>query len=209
MKGEPTTKALIVVDLQNDFVDGSLPVPDAASIIPVVNRIRQAFDIVVFTKDWHPADHCSFASNHPGGKPFDQADPNGLPLILWPVHCVQGERGAEFVEGLNTDSGPVFVKGTDPSVESYSDLADGQGKSTGLREFLKSKGVTEVFICGLATDYCVKATALDAVRLGFKTHVIEDAIRGVERRPGDVCKAMREMRTAGVDITTSSAMTTS
>ena len=204
---QPPRKALIVVDLQNDFVNGSLPVPDAASIVPVVNRIRDAFDLVVFTKDWHPANHGSFAVNHPGRNTYDQAELDGLPQTLWPVHCVQGERGAELVAGLNMDNAHIFVKGTDPTIDSYSGFADnGHRKSTGLGEFLKSKEVTDVFVCGLATEYCVKATALDAVQLGFKTHVIEDATRGVNRQPGYVANAMDEMRTAGAVITTSSAV---
>lgn len=180
-------RALIVVDVQKDFVSGSLAVPGAASIIPVINQMRGAFELVVFTKDWHPPGHSSFA--------------------LWPVHCLQGEPGAEFADGLDTRGGAVFVKGTDPATDSYSGFSDNdRRKSTGLEEFLKTQGVTDVFICGLATDYCVKATALDAVRLGFKAHLIEDACRGVNRQPGDVEKALEEMRAQGVATTSSFAL---
>jgi nicotinamidase/pyrazinamidase len=193
--------ALIIVDVQNDFCpDGALPVPQGDSIVEVINRIQPGFDLVVATQDWHPADHGSFAANHPGRRPGEQVDLAGLPQILWPVHCVQGTPGAELHPGLDRSRiARVFPKGTDPSVDSYSGFFDnGRRSSTGLGEYLNQQGVTDVYVCGLATDYCVKATALDAVGLGFKTFLIEDACRGVELQAGDVQRAIEEMRGQGV-----------
>ena len=160
------------------------------------------FPVVVATQDWHPANHGSFAANHPGKKVFEQIDLNGLPQTLWPVHCVQNTLGAAFPAGLKQGRiAKVFQKGTDAGIDSYSGLFDnGHRKSTGLGEWLKQKGVTEVFVCGLATDYCVKFTALDAVQFGFKTFLVEDASRGVNLRPDDVKIAIADMNRAGVVI---------
>jgi len=203
MKLHPPNHVLVVVDLQNDFVTGSLAVRDAAAIVPVINRLRPAFSSAVFTKDWHPANHGSFAANHPGKAVFEQIELAGLPQTLWPVHCVQGTPGAELVAGLDTKVAHVFEKGTDPAIDSYSGFYDNaRRRSTGLGEFLKANGVEELFVCGLATDFCVKATAIDAVQLGFKTHLIEDACRGVELQPGDIARAIEAMRIAGVRIIT-------
>jgi nicotinamidase/pyrazinamidase len=196
-------KALILVDIQNDFLPGgALAVPDGDAVIPVVNQIQSLFPLVVATQDWHPANHGSFAANHPGKHPLDQIDLNGLPQTLWPVHCVQGTPGAEFAPGLNRDRvAKVFQKGTEAGIDSYSGFFDnGHRRGTGLGAWLKEKGATEVYICGLATDYCVKFTALDAAGLGIATHVIEDASRGVNLRPGDVKSAIEEMQQAGVRI---------
>ncbi|HEV2692569.1 MAG TPA: bifunctional nicotinamidase/pyrazinamidase [Verrucomicrobiae bacterium] len=200
-------KALILVDIQNDFLPGgALAVRDGDAIIPTVNRLQAAFPLVVATQDWHPANHGSFAANHPGKSAFTQIDLNGLSQTLWPVHCVQGTPGAELAPGLQRDRiAKIFPKGTDAGIDSYSGLFDnGQRKSTGLGEWLKGQGVTEVFVCGLATDYCVKFTALDAARLGFKTHFIEDASRGVNLQSDDVKNSMAEMRRAGIVINQSS-----
>ncbi|HEV7925956.1 MAG TPA: bifunctional nicotinamidase/pyrazinamidase [Verrucomicrobiae bacterium] len=194
-------KALILVDVQNDFLPGgALPVPDGDAVIPVANRLQGAFPLVVATQDWHPANHGSFAANHPGKKVFEKIDLNGLPQTLWPVHCVQGTSGAELAPGLDRACiARIFPKGTDAGIDSYSGLFDnGHRKSTGLGEWLKARGVTDVFVCGLATDYCVKYTALDALQLGFKTHFIEDASQGVNLQPGDVRNAIAEMNRAGV-----------
>ena len=196
-------KALILVDIQNDFLPGgALAVPDGDAVVPIANKLQNAFPLVVATQDWHPASHGSFAANHSGRKPFEQINLNGLDQTLWPIHCVQGSRGAEFAPGLNRDRiEKVFQKGTDPGIDSYSGIFDnGHRKATGLGEWLKSKGVTDVFICGLATDYCAKFTALDAVSLGFNTHLVEDACRGVNLRPDDVKNAIKEMKRAGVTI---------
>jgi len=199
---------LVLVDLQNDFLlGGVLSVPDGDAVIPVANRLHPHFPLVVATQDWHPPNHGSFASNHPGRKVFEQIELNGLPQTLWPVHCVQGTPGAELAASLHHDKiARVFPKGTDPSIDSYSGLFDnGHRKSTGLGEWLKAQGVTDVFVCGLATDYCVKFTALDAAKAGFKTHLIEDACRGVNLAPDDVKRAIEEMRNAGIAITKSDA----
>jgi nicotinamidase/pyrazinamidase len=199
-------KALILVDLQNDFLPGgALAVPNGDAVIPLANRLQPAFPLVAATQDWHPPDHGSFAANHPGRKVFEQIELNGLPQTLWPAHCVQGTAGADLAPGLERDHiAKVFPKGTDPAIDSYSGFYDnGHRRATGLGDWLKNNGVTEVFLCGLATDYCVKFTALDAVSLGFKTHLIEDACRGVNLNPGDVAQALQEMQTAGVHITQS------
>jgi nicotinamidase/pyrazinamidase len=195
--------ALILVDLQNDFCPGgALPVPEGDSIIALINQIQSKFELVVATQDWHPPDHGSFAANHPGTKIGDVIELNGLQQILWPVHCVQNTRGAEFASSLDRSRiAKVFQKGTDPSIDSYSGFFDnGHRRSTGLGEWLTDRRVTSVHVCGLATDYCVKFTALDARHLGLETSFIEDASRGVELKPGDVTAAIDEMRRAGVRI---------
>jgi nicotinamidase/pyrazinamidase len=170
--------------------------------VPIVNRLLPTFELVVATKDWHPANHGSFAASHAGKKPGDVIELNGLSQILWPVHCVQGTPGAEFVTGFDTlRIRQVFRKGTDPGIDSYSGFFDnGHRKATGLGEYLKARKVEEVFIAGLAADYCVKFTALDAIGLGFKTHLIEDACRGVNLQPDDVAKAISELEHAGVVV---------
>jgi nicotinamidase/pyrazinamidase len=196
-------KALILVDIQNDFLPGgALAVPDGDKIIPLVNKLQPAFPIVVATQDWHPANHGSFAANHPGKKKFEQIELNGLPQTLWPIHCVQNTNGAELAPALNRERiTKVFQKGTDAAIDSYSGLFDnGHRKATGLGEWLNSRGVTDVFICGLATDYCVKFTALDAVQFGFRSHLIEDACRGVNLCPDDVQNVIAEMKSAGVAV---------
>ena len=201
--------ALVIVDMQNDFCPGgALPVPEGDHVIEVVNRIRRRFDLVVATQDWHPAGHGSFAANHPNRQPGEQVELAGLPQILWPVHCVQGTHGAELHPGLDRSQiNRVFHKGTDPHIDSYSGFFDnGRRSSTGLGEYLRAEGVDEVAICGLATDYCVKFTAIDAVGLGFKTHLVEDACRGVELRKGDITEAIGQMRQQGVVVTRSSEM---
>jgi nicotinamidase/pyrazinamidase len=179
-----TMDALILVDIQNDFCPGgSLAVREGDRIVPVVNELQKRFDLVVATKDWHPPGHSSFES-------------------LWPPHCVQNTAGAEFVAGLDTSRiAHTFLKGTDPAVDSYSGFFDNEHKlSTGLGDWLRAQGVTRVTIAGLATDYCVKFTALDALRLGFETTVVADACRGVEVKEGDTERAVEEMRAAGARI---------
>jgi len=196
-------RALILVDIQNDFLPGgALAVPAGDAVVPIANELQAAFPLVVATQDWHPANHGSFAANHPGKNVFEQIDLNGLPQTLWPIHCVQGTAGAELAPGLQRDRiARVFTKGTDSGIDSYSGFFDnGHRKATGLGDWLKGKGVSEVFVCGLATDYCVKFTALDAVSLGFKTHLVEDACRGVNLRPNDVKTSIEEMRRAGVAV---------
>ncbi len=202
-------RALILVDLQNDFCPGgALAVADGDKVVGVANGLLDQFRIVVATQDWHPADHGSFAANHEGKKPGEVIDLHGLDQVLWPVHCVQDSNGAEFVSSLNTDAiTKVFRKGSDPTVDSYSGFYDNDRRnSTGLTEYFLENGVTEVYILGLATDYCVKFTALDAIDDGFETYLIEDACRGVELNEGDVAKAIDEMRDEGVEVIQSSAV---
>ncbi|HEY9722743.1 MAG TPA: bifunctional nicotinamidase/pyrazinamidase [Oscillatoriaceae cyanobacterium] len=202
-------KALILVDIQNDFCPGgALAVNEGDRIVPLVNRLLPHFDLVVATQDWHPAGHGSFASSHAGAKPGTLGELGGLPQVYWPDHCVQGSHGAAFHPEL--DARPIeaiFRKGTDPAIDSYSGFYDnGHKKSTGLAGYLKEKGVDEVYVVGLATDYCVKFTALDAAKLGFRTTVVEDACRGVELQPGDVAKALDALRAAGVKVVPSTAL---
>jgi nicotinamidase/pyrazinamidase len=196
-------KALLVVDIQNDFLPGgALAVPEGEQVIPLANRLLQQFELVVATQDWHSPDHGSFAANHPGKRPGDIIDLNGLRQILWPVHCVQNTPEAAFAASLDTGRFTrIFQKGTDPGIDSYSGFFDnGHRKATGLGDFLKAREVTDVFIAGLTTDYCVRFTSLDAVALGFRVHVILDACRGVNLHPGDVAQAIGEMKQAGVDV---------
>ncbi len=201
-------KALILVDLQNDFLpEGALPIPDGDQIIPLANQIQQRFDLVVATQDWHPSNHASFAASHLGKVPGDVIDLNGLQQTLWPVHCVQNTVGSAFAPDLDTGRvRKIFRKGTDPAIDSYSGFFDdGQRKSTGLDLYLKQAGVTESYVLGLATDYCVKFTALDAHELGFTTYLLADACRGVDLQAGDVAAALHDMTTAGVQIITGDA----
>ena len=203
-------KALLVIDIQNDFMPaGALGVPRGDEVIPLANRLMPRFELVVATQDWHPADHKSFAANHPGRAPGQVIDLDGLKQTLWPVHCVRGTRGAEFVPGLETRHfARVFQKGTNPSIDSYSGFFDnGHRQSTGLSDYLRECGVDEIYLLGLATDYCVRWSALDARGLGFRTTVVEDGCRGVELDPGDVRTACDEMRSAGVEFAQSGALT--
>jgi len=203
-------KALILVDIQNDFLPGgALAVPHGDEVVPVANKVSPRFDLVVATQDWHPPDHGSFAANHPGKKVGDVIDLHGLRQILWPVHCVQNTRGAEFAPGLDVSRvARVFRKGTDPTIDSYSGFFDnGHRRSTGLADYLRERGVDQVFVMGIATDYCVKFTALDAVqRAGLKVTLIEDGCRGVNLNAGDVEAAVDEMRRAGVKVVKSSEL---
>lgn len=196
-------KALILIDIQNDFLPGgALAVPRGDEVIAVANRVQRAFDLVVATQDWHPANHGSFAAAHPGRKPGEMGTLGGLPQVLWPTHCVQGSPGAALAAALDTTRlAHTFVKGTDPEIDSYSGFFDnGHRRATELAAWLRARGVTKVYLAGLATDYCVKFTALDARQLGFETYLIADGCRGVELRPGDVAAAYAEMRAAGVHV---------
>lgn len=200
-------KALVLVDLQNDFIPGgSLAVREGDAVIPVANAVQKKFDgLILATQDWHPKNHGSFASNHAGKHPGEVIELGGLQQVLWPDHCVQGSRGAQFHPVLDrTRVQKVFRKGTDPAIDSYSTFFDNaHRKSTGLGDYLKSEEITDVYLLGLATDYCVKYSALDSVHLGFKTHVILDGCRGVELAKGDTQAAVDEMKKAGVQILTS------
>ncbi|MFO0939949.1 MAG: bifunctional nicotinamidase/pyrazinamidase [Pirellulales bacterium] len=197
-------RALLLVDLQNDFVKGgSLAVPDGFAVIDVANRIMPNFDLVVASQDWHPPDHQSFASRHRDldiGQTFYL---NGLQQIAWPDHCIQGSCGAALVEKLNLSGiDRVIQKGTDKGIDSYSAFYDnGHRRGTGLAEFLRDQRVGHVYVMGLATDYCVRFTALDSIREGFRTSLILDGCRGVDLREGDIERAIKEMKSAGVEVT--------
>jgi len=195
--------ALILVDIQNDFLPGgALAVPQGDEIIPLVNELQNRFDLIVATQDWHPKNHGSFAENHDGKEIGELISLNGLQQILWPVHCVQETDGGMFAENLNREKvKKIFPKGTNIEVDSYSGFYDnGHFQSTGLSEYLKEKNITRVFIVGLATDYCVKYTALDALKLGFETIVFSDATRAVNIQPGDFDQAIEAMENAGVKV---------
>ena len=194
-------KTLLIIDVQNDFLaGGALAVPDGGAVVPIINRLQAGFDLVVATQDWHPPDHGSFAANHPGKQPGDTTELAGLPQTLWPVHCVQDTPGADFAPGLASEGWEyVCRKGTDPGVDSYSGFFDnGHRHATGLENFLRMRGVEELWLAGLATDYCVKYTALDARAAGFRVHLIAEACRGVELHPGDTAHALEKMHLAGV-----------
>jgi nicotinamidase/pyrazinamidase len=200
---ENAMEALLLVDIQNDFcAGGALAVPDGDAVVSVANALCARFDRVVATQDWHPPSHLSFAANHPGKRPFELTELDGLPQVLWPPHCVQGTPGAEFHAALDRSRlGRVFQKGTDPRIDSYSGFYDnGHRKATGLGDYLKSVGVTDLVVLGLATDYCVKWTALDARQLGFGVRVVEDGCRGVALAPQDVPNALAAMAAAGARI---------
>jgi nicotinamidase/pyrazinamidase len=196
-------KAFILVDIQNDFLPGgALAVPHGDEVVPVANRLMPDYELVVATLDWHPADHQSFASQHDGHSVGEVIRVDGLDQILWPDHCVQGTPGAEFAASLNIDRiDHVIHKGTDRWIDSYSGFFDnGHRKATGLADYLKGRGVAAVDVMGLATDYCVKFTALDAVELGFEVRLIVEGVRGVELKPGDCEAAIAEMHSSGVTI---------
>jgi nicotinamidase/pyrazinamidase len=192
--------ALIIVDLQNDFLPGgALPVPHGDEVIPVANELQRHFNLVVATKDWHPPDHGSFAANHPGKKPGDRIMLDGIEQILWPVHCVQNTRGAEFALSFDTSRiAHVFHKGIDPKIDSYSTFFDNaHRRHTGLAHYLEKRAIKDIYLMGLALDYCVKYSVLDARHLGLNTHVIVDGCRGIELESGDIDRALDEMKRVG------------
>lgn len=194
-------KALILVDIQHDFLPGgSLEVPEGDKVIPVANRLSPHFPLVVATQDWHPKNHISFASNHREKKPFEQIELNGMKQTLWPDHCVQGSQGADFPKELETRPvEAIFRKGTNPEIDSYSGFFDNNHeKKTGLGDYLKGRDVDEVYLVGLAADVCVKFTGLDARQLGFRTKVVRDGTYGIEDTEG----AFEELRKKGVELVT-------
>jgi len=191
---------LIVVDVQNDFCPGgALAVPKGDEVVPVINRLAARFDNVVLTQDWHPRDHASFASSHPGKKPFETIELPYGKQVLWPNHCVQGTPGAAFHSSLNTERAQLVVrKGFRRDVDSYSGFLEAdRATTTGLAGYLKEKGLRALFVCGLATDFCVGWTALDARATGFEVAVIEDACRAIDLE-GSLERAWRDMADAGV-----------
>ncbi|KPJ86201.1 MAG: hypothetical protein AMS17_13585 [Spirochaetes bacterium DG_61] len=203
MKNFSETDALLVIDVQRDFCPGgALEVKGGDRVVPVINRIMPLFSRVVATQDWHPVDHVSFAVNHEGKKVLDTLEINGITQMLWPEHCVQGSEGAGFHSELNTKLFHLILrKGIFHLLDSYSSFFENDRKTaTGLHFYLKGLGVESVYLCGLATDYCVFYSAMDAVKLGFRTCLIEDACRGVDFPPGSVDRALREMKSAEVKI---------
>ncbi len=199
-------EALVMVDLQNDFLPGgALAVPEGDMVVPVANRLQAHFGLVLATQDWHPPDHGSFATSHPGAKVGETVELAGIEQILWPPHCIQDSPGAAFAPDLETKSiAAIFHKGSNRDVDSYSAFFDNaQRRATGLYDYLKQRQVTGVVIVGLALDYCVKLTALDALELGLDTTVVSDATRAVNLDPGDGARAIEALRAAGAIITTS------
>jgi nicotinamidase/pyrazinamidase len=191
---------LLVIDVQNCFVPGgSLAVPKGDEVVPMINRLARSFPHVVLSQDWHSADHVSFASQHPGKKPFETIDlPYGR-QVLWPDHCVQGSEGAALVKELDVPKAELIIrKGYHRDVDSYSAFLEADGKTpTGLSGYLKTRGIKRCFVAGLATDFCVAWTAMDARKLGFEAYVIEDACRGIDTQ-GSLAKAWADMKKAGV-----------
>jgi nicotinamidase/pyrazinamidase len=192
--------ALIVTDLQNSFMPGgSLAIPAGDEIVPIINTLAKRFANVILTQDWHPADHRSFASSHPGKKPFDTVVLEYGDQILWPDHCVQGSEGARLHLGLDVAHAQLVLrKGYHKNVDSYSAFIEGDGTTrTGLASYLRERGIDTVYLCGLATDFCVAWSALDARKLGFAATVIEDACRAIDTQ-GSLAAAWERMERAGV-----------
>lgn len=191
-------RALVLVDLQYDFLPGgALAVPNGDETITVALRLMPEHEIVIATQDWHPHDHKSFAANHAGAQVGELRELHGMPQVMWPAHCVQGTRGAELHDDLDGIT-QVFQKGTNAEIDSYSGFFDnGHKKATGLEAWLREQAITELTVLGLATDYCVKYTVLDARTLGFAVTVVAAGCRAVELTPGDGARALDEMRAAG------------
>lgn len=199
-------KALIIIDVQYDFLPGgALAVNEGDQIIPVINQLQKKFEFIVATQDWHPADHGSFAANHKGKNPGDFIQLGNVEQVLWPVHCVQDSRGAEFHRDIDqTKWSHIIRKGTNPYVDSYSGFFDNDRReNTGLSQYLKENGVEEVVVTGLATDYCVKFTVLDAIKEGFEATVVTDATKGVNLSPQDYDSAIKEMVKSGAEAKSS------
>ncbi|MBK5192565.1 MAG: bifunctional nicotinamidase/pyrazinamidase [Flavobacteriaceae bacterium] len=176
-------KTLVIIDMQNDFIPGgSLAVPEGDQIVTLINKLQEEFDLVIATQDWHPRDHSSFAANHPGKKEFEKIELHGQEQVLWPVHCVQNSDGARFHPELNTARiETIFRKGTSKEIDSYSGFYDNAHiKSTGLAGYLKEKGAGELYFCGLAAEYCVYFSVMDALKAGFSATLIEDATRPLD-----------------------------
>lgn len=196
------SKALIVIDIQNDFCPGgALAVAGGDAIIPRVNALMDDFPVRVLTQDWHPAGHSSFAANHPGAQPFGLIDMPYGPQVLWPVHCVQGTNGAAFHPALKTDPADLVIrKGFRPAIDSYSAFFENDHETpTGLEGYLRTRGVTDLTIVGLATDFCVAYSAIDAAKLGFAVTVLEGACRAIDL-DGSLDTARADMRAAGVRL---------
>ncbi|MGV8985646.1 MAG: bifunctional nicotinamidase/pyrazinamidase [Cypionkella sp.] len=198
----PNDEALIVIDVQNDFCPGgALAVAEGDAIIPRINALMNEFQTVVLTQDWHPADHSSFAANHPGAVPFTQIEMPYGPQTLWPVHCVQGSEGAEFHANLRTDPAQLVLrKGFRAAIDSYSALFENdQSTPTGLEGYLRARGIARLTLVGLATDYCVAFSALDAAAQGFAVTVLEGACRAIDL-DGSLARQQQAMRAAGITL---------
>ena len=198
-------KALIIVDVQNDFCEGgALEVPNGSSVVPVINKLIDRFDAIIQTQDWHPAGHHSFASSHDGKSPYETVELDYGTQVLWPDHCLQGTKGAEFHKDLQTDKSQVIIrKGFRAPIDSYSTFYENDQKTkTGLTGYLKDRGITDLYVTGLATDFCVKWSVLDGIKEGFNVNIVEDAVRGIDLE-GSLDEAWKEMKEAGVTVTTS------
>ena len=196
----PTTHALIVIDVQNDFCPGGLlAVADGDAIVPGINAAMSDFSTVILTQDWHPAHHSSFASEHPGAAAYDLTEMPYGPQVLWPDHCIQGSTGAAFHPDLRLDPAALIIrKGMDPAIDSYSAFFENDRTTpTGLGGYLRDRGITDVTLVGLATDFCVQYSALDAVRLGLGVSLVPALCRGIDLN-GSLDAAMAAMRGAGV-----------
>ncbi len=210
----PKRNALILVDLQPDFMPGgALAVPEGDAVLPIVEALISRaglHELIVATQDWHPREHGSFAANHDGRSPGEVIDLHGLAQVLWPIHCVQETAGAELAPAIaaRRDAiAAVFRKGMDPRVDSYSGFFDnGRRNTTGMGEWLRARGIEAVTVVGLATDYCVRFTALDAIELGFETTLVHDACRAVNLQPGDGERALEQLRTSGARVIDSAAL---
>jgi len=197
-------KTLLIIDVQNDFCPGgALAVPGGDTIIPVINSLIPGFNAVIQTQDWHPEGHHSFASSHEGKDPYDTVEMDYGDQVLWPDHCVQGTRGAEFHPDLNTTKTEVIIrKGFRKEIDSYSTFYENDQKTpTGLTGYLRERGISEIYVAGLATDFCVKWSVIDGLKEEFTVHVIEDAVKGIDM-DGSVEQAWKEMKDAGAEITT-------
>lgn len=196
------SKALLIIDLQNDFCPGgALPVAEGDKIIPIINKISPLFDKVVATQDWHPINHISFAKNH-NKNPYEIIKINGIEQVLWPVHCVPGTYGAAFHKDLNLNNVNLIIrKGDNPKIDSYSAFLENDKKTeTGLHYYLKGLGIGDLYLCGLATDYCVYFSASDARKFGFNTYVILDATRGIDVPKDNIQRSIGDMEAKGVKI---------
>jgi nicotinamidase-related amidase len=203
MAFEPTSSVLLVVDVQNDFCPGgNLAVEAGDEVVPIINKLAGRFSKVVATQDWHPRDHVSFASSHPGRRPFEVIRLGDIEQVLWPDHCVPGTAGAEFHPDLDARAFDLIVrKGTNRQLDSYSAFFENDRKTaTGLHFYLQGLGLSSVYLAGLALDVCVYFSALDARRLGFEVFLIEDACRGIDTPPGTQEDRLGQMREAGVRI---------
>ena len=196
-------RALLLVDLQYDFLPGgALAVKEGDQVIAIANQLLSKFDLVVASQDWHPREHFSFASNHPGKKVGEFVRVGEVDQILWPDHCVQNSHGARLVKELETETiDRIFPKGTNPQIDSYSAFFDNLHlQSTGLGDYLKQERVNEIFVMGLATDYCVLFTVIDGLKLGFKMFVVKDGCRAVNLRPNDGERALGAMQAEGATL---------